>query len=221
MSGTDDEDYKEPEKLSALMTALNWAYDKAVNGIPNFDRAEDLANDYLAETHSTDEAIDRLISWQIGKAGTAGFVTGLGGIITLPIAIPANLMSVLWIQIRMIAAIAHIRGCDIRSDQVKTLVLTCLAGTSVTDILKEFGINVGSKFGQQAIAGISGSTLIRINRAVGFRLITKAGSTGAVNLSKILPFLGGLVGGTVDAFVTRAIGATAKNTFVSHSAAND
>jgi uncharacterized protein (DUF697 family) len=212
---TDDkeEGREEPKRLSALMTALNWGYDKAVNGIPNFDRAEDLANDYLAKARSPDEAIDRLILWQIGKAGTAGFVSGLGGIITLPVAIPANLMSVLWIQIRMIAAIAHIKGYDIRSDQVKTLVLTCLVGTSTTDILKDFGINVGSRFGQKAIKGISGAILTRINRAVGFRLIAKAGPTAAVNLSKIVPFVGGLVGGTVDAFVTRAIGATAKSIF--------
>jgi uncharacterized protein (DUF697 family) len=88
-----------------------------------------------------------------------------------------------------------------------------LAGTSTTDVLKDFGINVGSKLTQQAIGKISGATLRRINQAVGFRLITKAGTTGAVNLSRIVPFLGGLVGGSIDAAITRAIGAAAKNLF--------
>lgn len=201
--------------VGAIMAALDWAYDKAVNGIPKLDRAEDLAQNYLVRSQSAEEAIDSLINWQIGKAGIAGFVSNVGGVITLPVAIPANVMSVLWIQIRMVAAIAYIRGFDIRSDQVKTLVLACLAGTSTTDVLKDFGINVGSKLTQQAIAKISGVALRNINRAVGFRLITKAGTTGAINLSKIVPFIGGLVGGSVDATVTRAIGATARNLFYS------
>jgi uncharacterized protein (DUF697 family) len=207
--------------LPAIMAALDWAYEKAVNGIPKLDRAEDLAANYTTKARSLEEAIDSLISWQIGKASIAGFLSGVGGVITLPITIPANLIGVLWIQIRMIAAIAHIRGFDIRSDQVKTLVLACLAGTSTTDILKDVGINVGSKLGQRAIAQISGATLTRINQAVGFRLVTKAGTTGAVNLSRIVPFIGGLIGGTVDGIVTRAIGAAAKTTFVSQTASND
>ena len=203
----------ESGKAGAIMAALDWAYDKAVNGIPKLDRAEDLAENYIVKARSPEEAIDSLVTWQIGKAGVAGFVSNVGGVITLPVAIPANVMSVLWIQIRMVAAIAHIRGFNIRSDQVKTLVLACLAGTSTTDVLKDFGINVGSKLTQQAIGKISGATLRRINQAVGFRLITKAGTTGAVNLSRIVPFLGGLVGGSIDATITRAIGMAAKNLF--------
>jgi uncharacterized protein (DUF697 family) len=203
----------EASKIEPLMAALDWAYDKAVNGIPNLDRAEDLAESYLKSAQSADAAIDSLISWQIGKASIAGFLSGLGGVITLPIAVPANLLSVLWIQIRMIAAIAHIRGFDIRSDQVKTLVLGCLAGTSVADVMKDVGINVGSKLTQQAISKISGSTLTRVNQAIGFRLLTKAGTSGVVNLSKIIPFIGGVIGGAIDGSVTSAIGAAAKSTF--------
>jgi hypothetical protein len=111
------------------------------------------------------------------------------------------------------AAGAHIRGFDIRSDQVKTLIFACLAGTSTTDILKEVGITIGSKLSQQAIAKISGATLLRINQAVGFRLVTRAGTTGVVNLSKLIPIVGGLISGSLDAAVTRAIGAAAKHVF--------
>jgi len=200
-------------KISGIAAALDWAYDKAVNGIPKLDRAEDLAEDYLKRSSSSEEAIENLIAWQIGKAGVAGFVTGLGGIVTLPVAVPANLASVLWIQIRMVAAIAHIRGFDIRSDQVRALVLACLAGSSTNDILKDVGINVGSKLGKQAITRIPSVMLRKINQTVGFRLVTKAGSSGAVNLSKIIPFIGGVVGGSFDAAMTRGIGGAAKALF--------
>lgn len=86
-------------------------------------------------------------------------------------------------------------------------------GTSAIDILKDAGINVGSKLTQQAIGAISGATLLRINRAVGFRLLTKAGTTGAVNFSKIIPFIGGAIGGSIDGAATKVIGTAAKHMF--------
>jgi hypothetical protein len=161
-----------------------------------------------------DEAIDRLISWQVAKAGAAGFATGVGGALTLPVAIPANLAGVLYIQIRMIGAIAHLRGYDVRSDQVKTLVVACLAGSAALDILKDVGINIGAQLTTQIILRISGQVLKRINQAVGFRLVTKAGSRGAVNLIKGVPLVGGIVGGAFDAAATKVIGRTAKQVFI-------
>ena len=56
--------------------------------------------------------------------------------------------------------------------------------------------------------------LKRINRAVGFRLVTKAGARGVVNLVKIVPLVGGVVGGALDAAATKVIGQTAKQVFV-------
>jgi uncharacterized protein (DUF697 family) len=206
-------DSVDSQTLSRMMVALDWAYDKAVNGIPTFARAEDLAEDYLSKTSSSEQAINDLILWQVGKASVAGFLSGVGGIITLTVAVPINFLSVLWIQLRMIAAIAYIRGFDIRSDQVKTLVVTCLAGSSASEILRDTGIIVSSKFTQQAITKISKTPLTRINQTVGFRFLAKSGSTAAVNLSKIVPFIGGLVGGSIDAAVTHTMGAAAKSVF--------
>jgi hypothetical protein len=114
----------------------------------------------------------------------------------------------------MIGAIAHLRGYDVRSDQVKTLVVACLAGSAALDILKDVGINIGAQLTTQIILRISGQVLKRINQAVGFRLVTKAGSRGAVNLIKGVPLVGGIVGGTFDAAATKVIGRTAKQVFV-------
>jgi hypothetical protein len=172
-----------------------------------------MAKDYAAQSPTTDEAIDRLIKWQVGNASVAGFVSNLGGIITLPVAIPANLAAVLFIQLRMVAAIAHLRGYDIKSDQVRTFALACLAGSGAVDILKDVGVQMGSKLASRALMSISGATLTRINQAVGFRLVTKAGTTGLVNLSKMVPFVGGIVGGTIDGTTTKAIGSAAKAVF--------
>ena len=54
---------------------------------------------------------------------------------------------------------------------------------------------------------------IEINRKVGFRLLTKAGTTGVINISKAIPLVGGVVGGTVDGVATGVVGKVAKRTF--------
>lgn len=199
--------------LETVLAGIDWAYDKALNGIPGVDSVDDLVAHYLQENGDPEKAIDNLINWQIGKASTAGFVSGLGGIVTLPVAIPLNLASVLFIQLRMIATIAAIRGYNVRSDQVRVLCTACLVGSAATDALKDVGIQVGAKLTQAMITQISGSVLVRINQAVGFRLVTKAGTTGLINLSKLVPFLGGVVGGAIDGLTTNAIGFAAKKLF--------
>ena len=197
-----------------IMQALDWAYDKAVNGVAGLDSAEEMANDYLAGNRSLEEKIDSLIRWQNTKAGTSGFLTGLGGIITMPVSIPANIASVMYVQIRMIAAIAKMCDQDLHNDRVKALVYACLAGDAAKEILKDVGIVVGTKIATSAIKNISGKTIIAINQKVGFRLLTKFGEKGVVNLVKVVPFFGGVVGGTIDAIATNIIGNVARNTFI-------
>jgi len=157
---------------------------------------------------------DSLIRWQNAKACTSGFITGIGGLMTLPVAIPANLASVLYIQIRMIAAIAHMGGYDLRDDKVKTLVYVCLAGNFAKDLIQEAGILIGTKFTTRIIESISERSLLAINQKVGFRLLSKYGGRSAINLGKAVPFAGGIIGGTVDLIATNLIGNTARNIFI-------
>jgi len=71
------------------------------------------------------------------KCTTSGAVSGLGGIITMPIAIPANIANVLYVQMRMIACTAYMAGYDLKSDQTQTLVYMCLAEVASNQILKK------------------------------------------------------------------------------------
>ncbi|MGX9135792.1 EcsC family protein [Rummeliibacillus sp. JY-2-4R] len=199
---------------SKLDKLLDWAYEKSINGIPGTNTAYELAENFIVKHDSTDDAINSLIRWQNTKSATSGFLTGLGGLITLPVAIPANIASVTYVQIKMIAAIAHIRGYDLKDDQVKTFVFVCLTGQSASDILKQAGIKAGTELTKQAIKKIPGEIIKSINKAVGFRLVTKFGEKGVVNLGKAIPLVGGLIGGTVDGIGTRIIGKTAKNVFI-------
>ncbi|WP_034889646.1 EcsC family protein [Gillisia sp. Hel_I_29] len=197
-----------------IMKALDYAYDKAINGIPGFDSAQEMAENYMSNCNDQNKNCDSLIRWQNTKAGTSGFLTGLGGLITMPVAIPANLASVMYVQIRMIAAIAYMGGHDLRDDRVKSLVFVCMAGNGAKDILKDIGIVVGQKLTQRMISNISGKTISAINQKLGFRLLTKFGQKGAINLGRAVPLIGGIIGLTFDSVTTNIIGNTARRTFV-------
>ncbi len=199
---------------SKVLQVLDWAYDKALNGIPGLGTAVELAEDYAKESSDPLEQVNSLIRWQVAKCSTSGFITGLGGIITMPIAIPANISSVIYVQIRMIAAIAHLGGHDIRDDRIKTFVYAALCGTATSDILKSAGIKIGTKITEKAIQGISREIIKKINQAVGFRLVTKFGEKGVINLGKAIPFVGGVIGGTIDGISTNTIGNIAREIFI-------
>lgn len=199
-----------------MVQVLDWAYEKSLNGIPGTLSAEELAQDYLDKNNGNImKACDSLINWQISKCATSGFLSGLGGIITLPVAIPANVASVIYVQMRMIAAIAYMGGYDIKDDSVKSLVYMCLTGNAAVDIAKDIGIKIGTKLTESAIRKISSATITKINQAVGFRLITKFGTKGVVNLGKAIPLIGGIIGGGIDSLSTNAIGNISKKMFLS------
>ena len=143
---------------------------------------------------------------QVAKASTSGFVTGLGGIITIPVTLPANILSVALIQVRMATAIACIYGLDPREDRVKTIVYLTLcgsaAGETVKAILKETGVKVSLGLLRQ----VPSTLILAINRQIGFRLITKFGTTGTINLSKAIPIVSGAVCAAFDGVATRMIG---------------
>ncbi|HMY00245.1 MAG TPA: EcsC family protein [Agitococcus sp.] len=199
---------------SKIQEALEWAYDKAVNGVSGLDSAYELAQSYMSQDDSKYEQANSLIRWQNAKAASSGFLTGLGGILTLPVAIPANIASVLFVQIRMIAAIAYIADLDPKNDKVKALVFSCLVANSAKDVVKDVGVAVGNKLAMNAVKQISGETIKQINKAVGFKLLTKFGEKGVINLGKAIPIIGGLIGGSVDLYATNTVGNIARDAFL-------
>ncbi|WP_312079331.1 EcsC family protein [Leclercia sp.] len=209
------------EKISEgkILQVLDWAYNKALDGsIPGTDSAYEMAENYLKGEEDLVAKVNSLIRWQNTKSATTGFVSGLGGVITLPVAVPASIATVMYVQIRMITAIAVMGGYDVKDDRVKALVYTCLAGNAAKDILKGTGIVIGSKMSAQLIKSISKETIFAINKMVGFRLLTKFGEKGAINLGKMIPLVGGVIGGTFDGISTNVVGNVARKTFIESSA---
>lgn len=201
----------ENNKISknVLSKLLDWAYTKAITGLGNVDSAYELGNNYLNQTGSLDDQINSLIKWQVAKAGTSGFVTGIGGFSVMPITIPANVASVIYLQIRMIAAIAYMGGHDINSDKVKSLIYISMAGNGAKELLKDLSVKAG-----EALA-------VKILEKVSAKLAAKIGSKSLISTGKIVPVIGGIVGGSYDAITTRIVGKVAKRIFIDNNEKDD
>lgn len=198
-----------------MMNLLDSLYSKCIQGIPMISSPiEKMADDYLQHNATVEDAAKDMINKQVIKCTTSGFITNLGGIITLPVTIPANVGSVMYVQMRMIACAAYMAGYDVHTDQVQTLVYACLAGVSVMEVVKKAGIKIGQKGLENLIDKIPGKVLIAINQKVGFRMLTKFGETGAINIGKAIPVVGGVIGGGFDFIDTKFIGNRAYNQFI-------
>ena len=205
------------EKLSEenVLDLLDSLYDKCVTGIPMVsDSVEEMAKDYLKDGKSQEEACQEMQKYQIIKCTTSGFITGFGGIITLPVTVPANVSSVLYVQIRMIACTAYMAGYELNSDQTKTFIYACLAGISVNQLIKTAAKQFGIKLTTKLIEKIPGKVLTKINQKVGFRFLTKFGTKGVINFGKLVPGVGAVIGGGFDFVETKIIANRAYKWFI-------
>lgn len=198
-----------------VLKALDSAYVSAKNGIKHISPPiEKLADDYLKNNPDVPTAAKKMLRNQVAKCTTSGFITGFGGMITLPATIPANIGSVIYVQMRMIACTAYMAGYDLDSDQVQTFVYACLAGVSVNELFKRFGIQLGEKLAMGGIKKIPGKVLTKINQRIGFRFITKFGEKGLINLGKLIPVVGSAINGGLDFAETKVMANRAYKMFI-------
>lgn len=179
-----------------------------------FKGATAVAQECLAASNGdVEDAVQRAIALHRRYATTAGAATGIGGFAMLPIQLSAGLASSYVINARMTQTIAHLRGYDIDSAEVQTVVLATLLGASGAAALQKAGIEFGEKTMLAAVKKVPGKALIEINKKVGYRLFTKAGEKGVVNLTKLVPLVGAPIGATAENITTRSISRYALRNF--------
>lgn len=207
-----EEETKQGNNGLAVMDKL---YNSAINGLPTSRAADILAEDYMKKYgNNAKKAAKSLIKNQIAKCSTTGFLTGLGGFITLPITLPADVGSCLYVQVRMIAAIAVMGGYDLKDDAVKTMVYTTLLKIEIGNVLKQVGVKTGNKLAMSALKKLPGKVLTKINQKLGFRFITKFGEKGVINLVKVIPVVGGVINSGFDGVETKLIANRAVKNFL-------
>lgn len=202
------------EKGSKMLKVMDWAFDKATGDIPGLGSSSDMAKKYLDKYGSVNAAVDHLVKWQITSSATTGFATSFGGLPTMAITLPANIAGVMGIQLRMIGAIAELGGFHEQTEEKKTGMYLCLLGSQAGNTLSKTTGQFAIKFSTAALRKLPGSVLTKINQAVGFRLFTKFGQKGLVNIHKAIPVVGGVVGGSIDALSTYSIAKAAKALFL-------
>ena len=69
-------------------------------------------------------------------------------------------------------------------------------------------------FSAENTLNIPGKVLTKINQKVGFRFITKFGEKGIINLGKLVPGVGAVIGGSIDFAETKAISKRAYKWFM-------
>lgn len=157
---------------------LEWGYSKAINGSGGMEKSSSLALRFADPLLTVSQQADLLIRRQQILAGSSGFITGLGGVLSLPLAIPANIASVAYIQIRMITAIAFLGGYDIEDKEVKHMALACMAANAALDILEKSSIKAGARLlrltkGIPLAGGIIGGTIDVLSTAIIGRIAKK------------------------------------------------
>lgn len=136
----------EIEQANKGLQILDKCYSASIRGLPTSESAEVLAREYLSKNNGDiRKSANKLITAQVAKCTVTGFVTGLGGLLVLPVAIPADVAGNLYVQIRMIASLAVMGGYNPYDDAVKTMVYMTLVGMTAGDIVKMTGIKVGNK----------------------------------------------------------------------------
>lgn len=171
-----------------------------IKGGPGLLSAKELGEKYLKDPAYTNklERIEALIKWEERKNFTSGFLTSLGGIMTLPIAIPASL-GLNWIlQTRMVAAMAHIGGFDIDEAPVRMSIALCLLGKKGKEILHHNLDDLESYLHKRRLSAIPSKTLTVINQAIAAKLMRVAAQKGMTRISKAIPLIGGVIGGAID-----------------------
>lgn len=138
--------------------------------------AVEVADEHLmAAGGDREEAIRRLIATHVRLAAASGFVTGLGGIATLPVTVPAAMAGLYVVGTRMAAGIAQLRGYDTSTEEVRSAILVALLGSAGAATLKKAGVEIGTRSAAVALERLPGRVLVELNKKVGYRLVTKAG----------------------------------------------
>lgn len=205
------------KKEGMLLRAAYWAFDKAVAGVPGTESAAELAGRYSKKPGSLSERIDDLIRWQAARTGATGFAVSLGGIVSMSVAIPADFISLMFVQMRMIAAIAQLCGVtDMHDKRIRTLCVGCLAGEKILVALKDMGVVMGISTAHTALgaAVASQAALTQVHKTVGASLLARFSQQGAAHFGKAVPILGGVVGGGVNIAFTYGVGRAARKLFL-------
>jgi hypothetical protein len=180
--------------------------DAGIDGLGPLKSAQELADLARRDTRTTEGAVKKIIRSHVVKGGVGGFVTSVGGFVTMPVALPANVVEFYVGATRMVAGIATLRGYDLDDPQVRSAVLLTLVGSEADEVLAKAGLT--GKTGK--VVGLVGqqlppAALLMVNKAIGVRILRGVGEKAFARLGRAIPLAGGVIGGSIDVWMMKRI----------------
>ena len=206
LEAANDETADDGAAAQAINTVVTMLLDIGLDGRGPIRSAAQVASAAKKEKGSREEAINAIARGTMLSGGIGGFVTGVGGFITMPIALPANVLEFYVQATRMVGAIAILRGYDIKEPRIRTAVLLTLVGSKSDEVLKRAGMATGGgRIAELALRNVPPAALMVVNKAIGFRLMRGVGSKLLGRFGRGVPVAGGFVGGGIDAYMMKKI----------------
>jgi uncharacterized protein (DUF697 family) len=189
-------------------TLIRQAVQRAIHGVGPLPSAASAAEKQLQEQDGdVDSAVKELIENHAGMAAAQGFVTNIGGLVTMAATIPVNISGLAVLQLRMVAGIAHLRGYDLDDGRVRNAVLLCTLGDdSVKKLVKEKKVPGSPMVLATAPAydaGIDSVIAGEVTSALVNRVVGKRAASAVV---RRVPVAGGVWGAGSDGYATWQIG---------------
>lgn len=200
---------------SALQTMVEAFRDIGLDGRLKYSSAERVARRALKRSGGNPRKAIRVVERQHRRGVmAAGFLTGLGGLITLPVLLPANVFEFYVQATRMVGAIASIRGYDIDDEEIRSRIVAALVGEDSEDILASIGLGPIAGMASRGIAKrLPSSPSTEVARAIGGRMLRQFGLQSVRLFGKAIPGLGGVLGAWSDRRVLKKIARTAEKNF--------
>jgi hypothetical protein len=207
------------QEASALEDALDRVIDAAVIdpavvvgtaerlGLPMHGEhvLEQLASLRLLPVDDLDRLAQAIVRSYSRLAGVQGFVTNLGGLITLPVALPADAVATVTWVVRATSGVMASYGFDPTSEQGRAdLRLGLLVAFGVNKITVAGSSVLVTQLTRRVLTApyrdqIALAVVRRVAQRVGMRLTRR-------NAARVVPVLGGVIGGGINVAMVHAMG---------------
>lgn len=197
---------EEPEEEAGLAArlataAINRILTLGIDGLGPLDSVEQIVRKARTTHDDPEQVIAALRSDHVKLAASGGFVTGVGGLITMPVALPANVVGFYVLAARMVSAVADVRGYDVHDPHTRTALSLTLIGADADQLLKKAGVAGGGRMARIALDRVPKGAAMMINKGLGFRVATQLGSRMLGRLGRAVPLVGGAVGAGLDGYL--------------------
>ena len=198
-------------------------------------RPTDVDEDEPLTTRAMFKCGDELVAWQSAANFGSGFVAGLGGLVTLPLTIPAQLAATTFTSLRLAFAIAILAGKSPLHPSVAARAITSALGGVVEESDGEMANACGVEAADRSAAVAGGGSGVqeatqyaalrgsgtalqgaawKLTRIAATRLAQRGAQRGAsMAVTRAVPIIGGVIGGTVDSVMTTNAGHRAMRAF--------